>query len=785
MEEKSKMKLKKCTLNEDHCVTLADILAAFNAPLSEEHAWAVCYQCAKCFRNAIRNNPDRCKVVYEIDQVLIHKDGHVHPNTIYAGGGTTTARDDAGHCSKNDDIRVGPSEQEVVTGLGLVVFKMLDFGIDEEDERVLSPELRRLIENMTGVDGEGRQHNETDDEGIERDSGEGEEERVPPCFSLALIQQECTVRLGGVPAQEADAHYKAVCRAFVAEALELSTFLEKVGTKQITKVEDLLETLNFTDWASLWVQVIRELRRGVQLKKVCYTRKPIEYELTPYEILMDDIRSRRYKLNKVMVDGRIPHKVKKDAHAIILEFIRSRPPLRKASERKLNPPRERAQTPREILMESIKDGRVKLKPSPVNKNSRETISPVSHYSAPQTEKKLIKVDYSALFSDEEEDEVLEVTKVIDDEDDDDKLEIGENGTSIGVGLGGGGDVEGGGTAAITTTTTTTTTTPTNPWTRTGSLKLSKAEIDHYCDTALQSYDLATQCPSRKASMRRHTVVVCHSGTKGSLSVPQSRPPSRQTDSPTDESLSCTLPEMTWSRTSLQDDLLKSKQWQEECLSLTLEEIVHIRSVLTKAELESLPVEGRVKEDAERRKVCFLCMKTRFGIFGPWGQICKLCKRTVCAKCYSKMRIPTEHFSHVPVAALSPSMLSPSESEDSFPRALVTKLMAGQQSSLASGVGSAPTSPKVSRSAPPSQMSTSLISEGPVSLPPSSPGLTPNDKWKATRAKTLGRQKAEKLKGLQMTVCHDCKTMVLQIIKSSRTTRNNAIRNLTLDLSPVY
>jgi hypothetical protein len=40
----------------------------------------------------------------------------------------------------------------------------------------------------------------------------------------------------------------------------------------------------------------------------------------------------------------------------------------------------------------------------------------------------------------------------------------------------------------------------------------------------------------------------------------------------------------------------------ECLSLTLEEIVHIRSVLTKAELESLPVEGHVKEDVEKRKV---------------------------------------------------------------------------------------------------------------------------------------------------------------------------------------
>lgn len=77
------------------------------------------------------------------------------------------------------------------------------------------------------------------------------------------------------------------------------------------------------------MQVIRELRHGVKLKKVVYSRTPIEYELTPYEILMDDIRSRRYKLNKVMVNGNIPAPVKKDAHAIILEFIRSRPPLKK------------------------------------------------------------------------------------------------------------------------------------------------------------------------------------------------------------------------------------------------------------------------------------------------------------------------------------------------------------------------------------------------------------------------------------------------------------------------
>lgn len=148
-------------------------------------------------------------------------------------------------------------------------------------------------------------------------------------------------------------------------------------------------------------------------------------------------------------------------------------------------------------------------------------------------------------------------------------------------------------------------------------------------------------------MRRHTLSTCGAehllGPPGTQSVPQSRPASRQSrdSSETDSQLGAILPEMSWSRSSLQDELIQSKQWQEamsldDRLSLTLEEIVHIRSVLTKAELEALPVEGHVKEDVEKRKVCFLCLKTRFGIFGPWGQRCKLCKRTVCAKCYTKV-----------------------------------------------------------------------------------------------------------------------------------------------------
>lgn len=62
--------------------------------------------------------------------------------------------------------------------------------------------------------------------------------------------------------EQADAHYQAVIRAFVAEALELSHFLEKVAyDKQRTTFRDSdaskycdtvceLDALDFTDWVS-------------------------------------------------------------------------------------------------------------------------------------------------------------------------------------------------------------------------------------------------------------------------------------------------------------------------------------------------------------------------------------------------------------------------------------------------------------------------------------------------------------------------------------------------------
>ncbi|XP_032529553.2 protein spire isoform X4 [Danaus plexippus] len=779
-------------LNSADCLNLQQILQAFNSNISEEHAWALFYQASKCYQKCL----DEGTAYYlptELGHVLLHKDGTVHPGTLMY------IRDD----SSREKVK---SEHELVVNLAIVVYHALDYTHGEDEERLISPDLEGLITDMTGnitddeeeISGlsEGSETSEggradTDDEGIERDSEPAPRRRRVRRFLLKDVIERCIWHCGGgsgrLARETAAGHYRAVCRALVAEALELASFLARVrvtGARDLGAAEDSathLDTLQFSDWsnrriwralqARFWMQVIGELRMGVKLKKVNYSRTPIEYELTPYEILMDDIRSRRYTLRKV--DGAIPQNVKKDAHAMILEFIRSRPPLKKASERKLAPVR-REVTPREQLLASIQLGK-QLRPTTQSRSISTSGSgsgagggesrrgDVTPHAPPQ--RRLIKVDFDNLEDDEDED-----------------------------------DTE----TCVSPETCppqpfprhTIKQTPPKPWKRT-------------------AYDLATQCPSRRASMRRHTITHAHAcpATDGAQSLPHSRPGSRA--SCAGASLSsddAQLNELSWSRASLQDELIKSvsdsptsthKQWQDaiisdERLSLTLEEIVHIRSVLTKAELEVLPVEGRVKEDVERRRVCFLCLKTRFGIFGPWGQKCKLCKKTVCQKCCSKMRIPTEHFAHVPVALLSPSLLPSPDEETAFPRSLMARLVLPEHAaSVENSVGSAPSSPGSRRitSAPGSRGASALgfsdSSGGPGSMPCVSTPLSTFSTFdrRARYGRSAGSGAAERLRGVQMAVCHDCKAMVLQIIKSSRAarsaSRDRALRHLTLDLAPVY
>lgn len=181
------------------------------------------------------------------------------------------------------------------------------------------------------------------------------------------------------------------------------------------------------------MQVIHELRHGIKLRKVSTdsnsgtgtdtsdqivgsgtitspikssVRRNIEYELTPFEILLDQIRARRYNLKKVSLEHSLGAAIKKDARDIILDFIRSRPPLKKPSQRKTHSTRSSAAllsksqpvNLHEQLMMSIRNYSTPLRRVEIpSKSLSKTADPNS--SAPAVEvkkKKLIKVDKKLL-----------------------------------------------------------------------------------------------------------------------------------------------------------------------------------------------------------------------------------------------------------------------------------------------------------------------------------------------------------------------------------------------------
>uniref|UniRef100_A0A1W7R9I6 Protein spire homolog 1 n=1 Tax=Hadrurus spadix TaxID=141984 RepID=A0A1W7R9I6_9SCOR len=701
----------RCALDEKGCVKLSSILEAFNAPISEEQAWAVCYQTSKCILKEWELEK-KCYCIMDTSDIRIHKDGSVHPSTIREiNSGTRILAD---------------TEYQLVSSLGVAIFKALDYGLSETEERSLSTHLETLIDLMTsseqddGGDDDDLE-SQNGDEGIERDSEEddmtdiGKNDRG---FTLLKVIEICANHLA-CPDQ-GDVHYKAVCRALVAEVLELSSFLEKIstGTKELrehtqveTEGECSLDNLQFHDWAGLWMQVIRELRQGVKLRKVDRepNPQPIEYELTPYEMLLDDIRSRRYKLNKIMVNGDLPPRVKKDAHALILEFIRSRPPLVPVSKRKLPPAPPKQPTLYEKLMASIRQQHT-LRPTG---NKQETVETSrtkldDDDDTPQPRRRLIKADLSLCLS-----------PSFDDEDVDD---------------------------------------------------LPSPDFEQAkCSTPIQENSKPPDTLALQAHLpeRRHSISVCESPSKpNNMIVPTTNSfnsyITASDERPSPVQISPNQSIGVWS----------SSHWEKsiQSLSLTLEEVVHIRNVLTKAELETL-MNGKgntLYEELAKGKVCFTCKKTRFSFFGSWGVKCKLCERTVCDKCSTRMHIPTDHFSNIPVYMLSPTPSPVSEEPDTTPASY--SIWRLPESFHISGLWSSKRS----------QESSPKCSETPTkSLRQSRSSHTIRDEigtWPSTkkssfnRSRTIQESEASPLdipKGPLMTVCRECKGMVRHIILTSR------------------
>ncbi|KAG8571302.1 hypothetical protein GDO81_011588 [Engystomops pustulosus] len=590
---------------ERESLSLEEILDLYNQPINEEQAWAVCYQCCAALRPGSAKRPS-IKGAWEI---RIRKDGAVTVSRSSAPDGSSDAR-----CT----------ETEVIVSLGIIIYKALDYGLKDNEERELSPPLEQLIDNMTNVD-------ETDgsnDEGYDAlDEEEEDTDMETPAFrhSYKNVMKLCASHLP-TPA-EAPNHYQAVCRALYAETMELHMFLSKIKSakESLKKIEQMekdssdrssadLDDLKNSDWARFWVQVMRDLRNGVKLKKVQerqYNMLPIEYQLTPYEMLMDDIRSKRYTLRKVMVQGDIPPRLKKSAHEIILDFIRSRPPLNPVSARKLKPTPPRPRSLHERMLEEIKSER-KLRPvSPdeirhsrldvstpevIRKQPNRTVlngdlvdgSRVNGRLMPMTaqRKRLLKAPTLAELDSSESEE--------------DTVHKSSSSSSV---------------------------SNSQPDDASPGAAAGRKTPPRFLPISSTPQPERRQTPQRRHSIEKETPT----------NVRHFLPPTRQ------------------SSRSLEEFC-----YPVECLALTVEEVMHIRQVLVKAELEKYQQYKDVYNALKKGKLCLCCRTKRFSLF-TWSYTCQFCKRPVCSQCCKKMRLPSKPYSTLPIFSLGPSALQRGES----------------------------------------------------------------------------------------------------------------------------
>uniref|UniRef100_A0A8C4T6B4 Spire-type actin nucleation factor 2 n=1 Tax=Erpetoichthys calabaricus TaxID=27687 RepID=A0A8C4T6B4_ERPCA len=337
-------------------LSLEEVLKSYEQPINEEQAWAVCYQSCRGLSQLL---PGVKQVgfmrVKDPGSILLHKDG------------TVSLLEE----QSLQDSNQGCLNAWTVQSLGFAIYRALDWGLDENEERELSPQLEQLIDLMANGDSEAASSG-TADEGYSGQEEEEEPEMTPRAVrSFLQVMSVCSARLSNP--SEAQTHYQAVCRALFVETLELQTFLTKIRDakemlkkinteEQEERLTAELDNLRHTDWVRIKCGYLHCLSTDSVLKiEKQFNPVPTEFQLTPFEMLMQDIRARNYKLRKVMVDGDIPTRLKKDAHELILDFIRSRPPLKPASERSLRPRPEKTHSLHEKILHEIKQER-KLRP---------------------------------------------------------------------------------------------------------------------------------------------------------------------------------------------------------------------------------------------------------------------------------------------------------------------------------------------------------------------------------------------------------------------------------------
>ncbi|XP_055088876.1 protein spire homolog 2 isoform X2 [Symphalangus syndactylus] len=597
-------------------LSLEEVLKAYEQPLNEEQAWAVCFQGCR----GLRGSPGRR--LRDTGDLLLRGDGSVGAREPEAAEPATMV------------VPLASSEAQTVQSLGFAIYRALDWGLDESEERELSPQLERLIDLMANNDSEDSGCGAAD-EGYGGPEEEEEAEGVPRSVrTFAQAMRLCAARL--TDPRGAQAHYQAVCRALFVETLELRAFLARVreakemlqklreDEPQVETPRAELDSLGHTDWARLWVQLMRELRHGVKLKKVQeqeFNPLPTEFQLTPFEMLMQDIRARNYKLRKVMVDGDIPPRVKKDAHELILDFIRSRPPLKQVSERRLRPLPPKQRSLHEKILEEIKQER-RLRPvrgegwAARGFGSLPCILNACSGDAKSTSCINLSVTDAGGSAQRPRPRVLLKAPTL--------AEMEEMNTSE--------EEE----------------SPCGEVTLKRDRSFSEHDLAQLRSEVASGMQSATQPPGgmEPPRPRAGSAHAWRPGSRDQGTCPASvsdpsHPLLSNRGSSGDRPEASTTPDA-------------KHLWLEfshpvESLALTVEEVMDVRRVLVKAEMEKFLQNKELFSSLKKGKIC-CCCRTKFPLFS-WPPTCLFCKRAVCTSCSIKVKMPSKKFGHIPVYTL--------------------------------------------------------------------------------------------------------------------------------------
>ncbi|NXM78655.1 SPIR2 protein, partial [Serilophus lunatus] len=254
-------------------VSLAELLRCFEHPISEEQAWAICFQCCCKMEQLARElfPPLHSVFIKGTGSIFIHADGTASFKVYHKSG-------------KSIDVgSIQQSEDKLLEYLGVVIYEALDWGIDSQAERELSGPLEKLLCLMLKLD----------------------DEPTKPAVTLQDVIKACEEHLPRP--SEATSHYEATCMSLFAEYMELQKLVTIIQTSKEVYLGSPLScyfpvdlALTVFSEASLWPSVICELQTGVRLRKATERpQRPKECIRSPYELLLDDIQHRRYTLRKV------------------------------------------------------------------------------------------------------------------------------------------------------------------------------------------------------------------------------------------------------------------------------------------------------------------------------------------------------------------------------------------------------------------------------------------------------------------------------------------------------